>query len=80
MKFKDINFYSYYKKHIKFKTIIVFADNKKALIINPNKTQKILGDYRILYIYTIDDYINKKYHLYIHLNISSKDYKKILGY
>lgn len=76
MKFKEVKLCA----DIKYRIIIVFADNKKALIIKPHNIRKILGDYEVLCFYTMEDYINEEYSLYIHLNISSKDYKKILGY
>lgn len=79
-KFKDFSFSSYYENYIKYKIIIVFNDNKKVLITKPYEAQKILGDCEILNVYMTESYIKEEYLFFIHLNISSKDYKKILGY
>lgn len=79
-KYKDFEFYSYYENYIKYKIIIVFNDNKKALIVKPYSTQKMLGECKVLGVYTMENYIKEEYYFYIHLNISSKDYKKRLGY
>lgn len=85
MKFKDLKFSDYVNDlelstYYKYKIIIVFNDNKKALIIKPYSIRKLFGDFEVLYVYTIEDYINEEYCFYIHLNIYSEAYKKILGY
>lgn len=83
MKFKELPPQYSMQYYLSSYRVLVFNDNKKAAIKDNQKAidiRRLLRECEVLCFYTMENYIKEEEMIFIHLNISSKDYKKILGY
>lgn len=83
MKFKDFKPYNFENKYDVYMMFVFMKDNKRALIKITQDTMWIrekLKDCDMYGHFSETSYSRERNFTFIHLNISSKDYKKILGY